>query len=186
MFALWKNSYDQHRQDSKKQRLYFANKIPCSQSCGFSNIHVSMWELDYKESWALKNRCFLTVVLEKTFFFFFYSDQIREFNNNKIQSIFHSQILSAASIISFVAIFCFPQSRIQYRKHNAFPFIFMALFYFIKKNFFSFIYISWRIITLQYCSGFCHTLIWISHGFTCFPHPDPPSHHPPIASPGSS
>ena len=25
-----------------------------------------MWELDYKESWALKNWCFLTVVLEKT------------------------------------------------------------------------------------------------------------------------
>ena len=28
---------------------------------------------------------------------------------------------------------------------------------------------------LQYCSGFCHTLTWISHGFTCAPHPDPPS-----------
>ena len=39
----------------------------------------------------------------------------------------------------------------------------------------SFIFISWRLITLQYCSGFCHTLTWISHGFTCIPHPDPPS-----------
>ena len=28
----------------------------------------------------------------------------------------------------------------------------------------------------QYCSGFCHTLTGISHGFTCIPHPDPPSH----------
>ena len=28
------------------------------------------------------------------------------------------------------------------------------------------------------CSGFCHTLKWISHGFTCVPHPDPPSHLP--------
>ena len=28
--------------------------------------------------------------------------------------------------------------------------------------FFSFIFISWRLITLQYCSGFCHTLTWIS------------------------
>ena len=46
-------------------------------------------------------------------------------------------------------------------------------FYFI---FFSFIFISWRLITLQYCSGFCHTLTWISHRFTCIPHPDPPSH----------
>ena len=42
--------------------------------------------------------------------------------------------------------------------------------------FFSFIFISWRLITLQYCSGLCHTLTWISHGFTCIPHPDPPSH----------
>ena len=31
---------------------------------------------------------------------------------------------------------------------------------------FPFIFISWRLITLQYCSGFCHTLTWISHGFT--------------------
>ena len=44
--------------------------------------------------------------------------------------------------------------------------------------FFPFIFISWRLITLQYCSGFCHTLTWISHGFTCIPHPDSPSHQP--------
>ena len=44
---------------------------------------------------------------------------------------------------------------------------------------FSFIFISWRLITLQYCGGVCHTLTWISHGFTCIPHPDPPSHLPP-------
>ena len=44
--------------------------------------------------------------------------------------------------------------------------------------FFPFIFISWRLITLQYCSGFCHTLTWISHGFTCIPHLDPPSHLP--------
>ena len=33
---------------------------------------------------------------------------------------------------------------------------------------FSFIFISWKLITLQYCSGFCHTLTWISHGFNVF------------------
>ena len=44
--------------------------------------------------------------------------------------------------------------------------------------FFFFFLISWRLITLQYCSGFCHTLKWISHGFTCSPHPDTPSHLP--------
>ena len=41
-----------------------------------------------------------------------------------------------------------------------------------------FILISCRLITLQYCSGLCHTLTWISLGFTCLPHPDPPSHLP--------
>ena len=50
----------------KKQRHYFANKILSSQSYGFSSSHVWMWELDYKESWAPKNWCFWTVVLEKT------------------------------------------------------------------------------------------------------------------------
>ena len=40
--------------------------------------------------------------------------------------------------------------------------------------YFSFIFISWRLITLQYCSGFWHTLTWINHGFTCIPHPNPP------------
>ena len=37
-----------------------------SQGYGFSSSHVWMWELDYKESWAQKNWCFWTVVLEKT------------------------------------------------------------------------------------------------------------------------
>ena len=37
-----------------------------------------------------------------------------------------------------------------------------------------FIYFNWRLITLQYSGGFCHTLTWISHGCTCVPHPNPP------------
>ena len=49
----------------KKQRHCFANKGPSRQSYGFSSRHVWMWKLDYKESWALKNWCFWTVVLEK-------------------------------------------------------------------------------------------------------------------------
>ena len=59
-------SYDQPRQHIKKQRHYSANKGLSSQGYGFSSSHVWMWELDYKESWALKNLCFWTVVLEKT------------------------------------------------------------------------------------------------------------------------
>ena len=44
----------------------FVNKGLSSQGYGFSSGHVWMWELDYKESWAMKNWCFWTVVLEKT------------------------------------------------------------------------------------------------------------------------
>ena len=49
-----------------KADIYFANKGLSSQGYGFSSSHVWMWELDYKESWAPKNWCFWTVVLEKT------------------------------------------------------------------------------------------------------------------------
>ena len=66
MLTPWKENYDQARQHTKKQRCYFANKGPSSQGYGFSSGHVWMWDLDYKESWALKNWCFWTVVLEKT------------------------------------------------------------------------------------------------------------------------
>ena len=54
------------KQYIEKQRHYFANKGPSSQGHGFSSGHVWMWELDYKESWVLKNWSFQTVVLEKT------------------------------------------------------------------------------------------------------------------------
>ena len=66
MLVPWKKSYDQPRQHIKKQRHYFANKGPSSQSYGFSSSHIWMWELDHKESWTLKNWCFLTVELEQT------------------------------------------------------------------------------------------------------------------------
>ena len=43
----------------------YLHKGLSSQGYGFSSSHVWMWELDYKESWVLKNWCFWTVVLEK-------------------------------------------------------------------------------------------------------------------------
>ena len=63
---LGRKKYDQPWQLIKKQRHYFANKGPSSQSYGFSSSHIWIWELDYKESWAPKDWCFWTVVLEKT------------------------------------------------------------------------------------------------------------------------
>ena len=53
------------RQYIKKQRHYFTDKGPSSQSYVFFSSHVWMWVLDYKESWSLKNGYFCTVVLEK-------------------------------------------------------------------------------------------------------------------------
>ena len=60
------NSHDKATQCIKKQRHYFSNKGHSSQGYDFSSSPVWMWELDYKESWAPKNWCFWTVVLEKT------------------------------------------------------------------------------------------------------------------------
>ena len=59
--APWKKCYNQTRKHIKKQRHYFVNKGPSSQSYAFSSSHVWMWELDYKESWAPKNWCFWNV-----------------------------------------------------------------------------------------------------------------------------
>ena len=50
-------------------------------------------------------------------------------------------------------------------------YISFALFCFLINLF------NWRLITLQYWGGFCHTLTWISHGCTCVPQSwTPPSH----------
>ena len=65
MLASWKNSYDKSRHRIKKQRDYFANKGPSSQGYGFPLV-VCGCELDHEESWAPKNWCLWTVVLEKT------------------------------------------------------------------------------------------------------------------------
>ena len=63
--ASLKKRYDKPRQRIKNQRHHFGNRGPYSLTYGFSSSHVQMWELDHK-GWALKNWCFLTVVLEKT------------------------------------------------------------------------------------------------------------------------
>ena len=53
------NKVSQSQKEGKEgtwqQRHHFADKGPSSQGYGFSSSHVWMWELDYKEGWALKN-----------------------------------------------------------------------------------------------------------------------------------
>ena len=65
-YPLEEKLWQTNKKHTKKQRHYFVNKDPSSQSNGFSSSHVWMWELDHKESWALKNWWFWVVVLEKT------------------------------------------------------------------------------------------------------------------------
>ena len=50
----------------KSRDITLSTKVCLVKAMVFSSGHVWMWELDYKESWAPKNWCFWTVVLEKT------------------------------------------------------------------------------------------------------------------------
>ena len=59
-------------------------------------------------------------------------------------------------------------------------YIYLFRFFFLLSFFLNF---NWRLIILQYCGGFWHTLIRISYGCTCVPHPDSPSHLPPHSIP---
>ena len=86
MPAIWKKSYDKPRQHIKKQRHYFVDKGPSSQSYGFSSSYVWMWELEHRESWALKICCFWIVVLEKTLESPLDSEEIKTVNPKGNQS----------------------------------------------------------------------------------------------------
>ena len=91
----------------------------------------------------------------------------------KLPCIFVSWIFLVLpnSLLHFLLCFC--ELFVNY--WWPFPTTSMGIYIFFPPIYF---FISWRLITLQYCSGFCHTLTWISHGFTCIPHPDTPSHLP--------
>ena len=101
--------------------------------------------------------------------------EMRKHELNKLHfSILTSDINFSALCRSITNITNFSK-QVWLNIYRAFYFLFFLLFIYFFKFIFSFSFISWRLITLQYCSGFCHTLTWISHGFTCVPHPEPPS-----------
>ena len=50
----------------KSRDITLPTKVCLVKASGVSSSHVWMWELDYKESWALKNWCFWILVLEET------------------------------------------------------------------------------------------------------------------------
>ena len=63
MLSAWKESYDKPRQCIKSRDVTLPTKVRLVKAMVFP---VRVRELDHKESWALKNWCFCTVVLEKT------------------------------------------------------------------------------------------------------------------------
>ena len=111
-----------------------------------------------------------------------------------IKRLFNSSLLSAIRVVSpaYLKLLIFlPQTLIPAYASSSLAFCMMCSAYKLNKQddniqpwctpfsiFFSFVFISWRLIVLQYYGGFCHTLTWISPGFTCVPHPDPPSRLP--------
>ena len=109
-------------------------------------------------------------------------------NCNKLRNR-HTKLGSLAGCwdkktLAFPAPICLEPTFMAMITHSCFFFFFKDFIYLFI--YFSFIFISWRLITLQYCSGFCHTLTWISHGFTCIPQPDPPLPPPSLPNPSES
>ena len=103
----------------------------------------------------------IIIIHNVTFYFYYY------FTKDSFFSIF----------LKLFQIFSFPQSSTDsfyhlFQKLKTHCFIFFC----------EFTYFNCRLITLQYCSSFCHALTWISHGCTCVPHPEPPPTSLPIPS----
>ena len=95
------------------------------------------------------------------FLFCFYQRRVIGNCYLQVKQIHPSELVTTFNMLTFII------NLQECNKICCFPMLFFFLFF-----------ISWRLITLQYCSGFCHTLTWISHGYTCIPHPNPPSHLP--------
>ena len=66
----------------KSRDITLSTNVCLAKAMVFSSSHVCMWELDYKESWAVKNRFIWTVVLEKTLESPLYSKEIQPVHPN--------------------------------------------------------------------------------------------------------
>ena len=84
MITSCQESHDKLRKCAKKQRYHFADKSQYGQDYCFSNSHLRLWEQDHKEGRAMKNRCFQTMVLEKTLESPFDSKEINQSKEIKV------------------------------------------------------------------------------------------------------
>ena len=91
----------------KSRDITLPKKVHLSQSYGFSSSHIWKWELNYKESWALTNWCFWTVVLEKTLESPLYCEEIKPVNPKGNQSwIFIERTDAEAETLNTLATWC--------------------------------------------------------------------------------
>ena len=98
----------------KTRDITLPTKICCSQSYGFSSSHVWMWELYHKEGWALKNRCFQTMVLEKTLESPMDNKEIKPANPKGNQSwLFIPPSTTLCNLWSFKCLHSFAFSRVS-------------------------------------------------------------------------
>ena len=126
--------------------------------------------------WAVYSYFLLTLMVtlhRKPFSFFPHLAQT--YAPWKASFMSHFPVNTLQNTTTHLITFCSDNLLLFFYLYYTFFHVLIFFSFFFK---FLFFFISWRLITLQYCSGFCHTLKWISHGFTCVPHPDPPSHLP--------
>jgi len=91
----------------KNQRHYFANKGLYNRSYGFSSNHVWMWESDHIEGWMLNNRCFWTVVIEKTLKCPLHSKEIKPINPKENQPwIFIRRNVAESEALTLFSAWC--------------------------------------------------------------------------------
>ena len=140
-----------------------------------THSYILAWRIPWTIPWGHKELD-MNEMFRKTSKLLTYHSKHILFKFSLARESSHSQIwiISPISIIDisyFCLLFYWNGQEIKMLNHNGDSNYFYCISDFI---FFSFIFISWRLISLQCCSGFCHTLTWISHGFTYIPHPDPP------------
>ena len=107
------------------------------------------------------------------------SDMIkRYFSNWSISFLFNIFITNHRDALNELCIFPLNYG-LRNMSRNGIIFKILSYFVMLSSQFFTQflkIYFNWRLITLQYCGGFCHVFTWLSHGCACVPHPDPPSY----------
>ena len=161
---------------SNMMHLFFSTRDPLTVhklSLGKLSKSFCLWEILFPTSFASVSKR-----LEK------YSDNFSD--------AYATHFVSHAKIFKVGLFFFF----FTYIWNLLFYFLILLLFLFFAGGcscswggfffFFLFTFISWRLITLQYCNGFCHILTWICHGFTCVPHPNPPLLPPSPSHPSGS